>query len=193
MQNITGVRVVSAAAVVAAVVFGVRGLVGTIWLAPWDLPNGLLLVATALAGLAAAVVLVAAVRARDRRALAFAVSVLAFALMWPAPGWAAEVLLVVAQGALVAFGVLTVRNEDGVQRAFGWVVTVAASLWFVAALLSNTALILATPQEALGIVLAVPGLLQAVAYLTATVLVAVPLLRPVGRGANALWASAEVR
>lgn len=193
MQNITGVRVVSAAAVVAAVVFGARGLVGTIWLASWDLPNGLLLVATALAGLAAAVVLVAAVRARDRRALAFAVSVLAFALLWPAPGWATEVLLVVAQGALVAFGVLTVRNEDSVQRAFGWVVTVAASLWFVAALLSNTALILATPQEALGIVLAVPGLLQTVAYLAATVLVAVPLLRPVGRGANALWVSAEVR
>lgn len=193
MQNITGVRVVSAAAVVAAVVFGARGLVGTIWLASWDLPNGLLLVATALAGLAAAVVLVAAVRARDRRALAFAVSVLAFALLWPAPGWATEVLLVVAQGALVAFGVLTVRNEDGVQRAFGWVVTVAASLWFVAALLSNTVLILATPQEALGIVLAVPGLLQIVAYLAATVLVAVPLLRPVGRGANALWVSAEVR
>lgn len=193
MQNITGVRVVSAAAVVAAVVFGARGLVGTIWLASWDLPNGLLLVATALAGLAAAVVLVAAVRARDRRALAFAVSVLAFALLWPAPGWATEVLLVVAQGALVAFGVLTVRNEDGVQRVFGWVVTVAASLWFVAALLSNTALILATPQEALGIVLAVPGLLQTVAYLAATVLVAVPLLRPVGRGANALWVSAEVR
>lgn len=193
MQNITGVRVVSAAAVVAAVVFGARGLVGTIWLASWDLPNGLLLVATALAGLAAAVVLVAAVRARDRRALAFAVSVLAFALLWPVPGWATEVLLVVAQGGLVAFGVLTVRNEDGVQRAFGWVVTVAASLWFVAALLSNTALILATPQEALGIVLAVPGLLQTVAYLAATVLVAVPLLRPVGRGANALWVSAEVR
>lgn len=193
MQNITGVRVVSAAAVVAAVVFGARGLVGTIWLASWDLPNGLLLVATALAGLAAAVVLVAAVRARDRRALAFAVSVLAFALLWPAPGWATEVLLVVAQGALVAFGVLTVRNEDSVQRAFGWVVTVAASLWFVAALLSNTALVLATPQEALGIVLAVPGLLQTVAYLAATVLVAVPLLRPVGRGANALWVSAEVR
>ncbi|MEJ8282663.1 hypothetical protein [Curtobacterium citreum] len=193
MQNITGVRVVSAAAVVAAVVFGARGLVGTIWLASWDLPNGLLLAATALAGLAAAVVLVAAVRARDRRALAFAVSVLAFALLWPAPGWATEVLLVVAQGALVAFGVLTVRNEESVQRAFGWVVTVAASLWFVAALLSNTALILATPQEALGIVLAVPGLLQTVAYLAATVLVAVPLLRPVGRGANALRVSAEVR
>lgn len=193
MQNITGVRVVSAAAVVAAVVFGARGLVGTIWLASWDLPNGLLLAATALAGLAAAVVLVAAVRARDRRALAFAVSVLAFALLWPAPGWATEVFLVVAQGALVAFGVLTVRNEDGVQRAFGWVVTVAASLWFVTALLSNAVLLTALPQEALGITFSVPGLLQTVAYLAATVLVAVPLLRPVGRGANALWASAEVR
>ena len=193
MQNITGVRVVSAAAVVAAIVFGARGLVGTIWLAPWDLPSGLLLVATALAGLAGAVVLVAAVRARDRRALAFAVSVLAFALLWPAPGWATAVLVVVAQGALVAFGVLTIRNEDGVQRAFGWVVTVAASLWFVTALLSNTVLILAIGQEALGIVLAVPGLLQTVAYLAAAVLVAVPLLRPVGRGVNALWASAEVR
>lgn len=193
MQNITGVRVVSAAAVVAAVVFGASGLVGTIWLAPWDLPDGLLLVCTVLAGLAGAVVLVAAIRARDRRALAFAVSVVAFALLWPAPGWATEVLLVVAQGALVAFGVLTVGGEQGVQRAFGWVVTVAASLWFVTALLSNTVLLPALPQEALGVTLAVPGLLQTVAYLAATVLVAVPLLRPVGQGVNALWASAEVR
>ncbi|ROP74225.1 hypothetical protein [Curtobacterium sp. PhB115] len=202
MQNITGVRVVSAAALVAAIVFGARGLVGTIWLAPWDLPRGVLLVGTVLAGLAGVLVLVAASRARDRRALAFGASAVAFALLWPAPGWATEVLLVVAQGALIAFGVLTIRGDQGGQRGqggrggqrtLGWIVTVAASLWFVTALLSSTALILTIPETALGVVLSVPGLLQAVAYLAAAVLVAVPLLRTVGQGAGALWASAEVR
>ncbi|MBO9039229.1 hypothetical protein [Curtobacterium flaccumfaciens] len=193
MQSSTGVRVVSAAAVVAALVFGAAGLVGTVWLAPWDLPRGLLVGATVLGGIAAVVVLVAAVRARDRRALTFAVSVLGFALVSLVPGLLIDVFLVVAQAALVAFGVVTVRSEPGVQRAFGWIVTVTAAAWFVTALLSGTVLLTALPQESLGVAFAVPGLLQTVAYLAAAVLVAVPLLRPVGRGAGVLWASAEVR
>ncbi|PZF06554.1 hypothetical protein DEJ01_04125 [Curtobacterium sp. MCLR17_040] len=69
----------------------------------------------------------------------------------------------------------------------------AAAAWFVTALLSETVLLTALPQESLGVAFAVPGLLQTVAYLAAAVLVAVPLLRPVGRGAGVLWASAEVR
>ncbi|MBT1676925.1 hypothetical protein [Curtobacterium aurantiacum] len=193
MQSSTGVRVVSAAAVVAALVFGASGVLGTIWLAPWELSPTWLQAGAVVAGLAGVVVLVAAVRARDRRALAFAVSVLAFALLWPAPGWAVEVLLVVAQGALVAFGVVTVRSEPGVQRAFGWIVTVAAAAWFVTALLMVSVPLGALPQTALDAAVSLPGLLQTVAYLAAAVLVAVPLLRPVGRGVGALWASAEVR
>ncbi|PYY65032.1 hypothetical protein DEJ30_04225 [Curtobacterium sp. MCPF17_003] len=182
---------VSAAAVVAALVFGAAGLVGTVWLAPWDLPRGLLLGATVVAGIAAVVVLVAAVRARDRRALTFAVSVLALVSL--VPGLLIDVFLVVAQAALVAFGVVTVRSAPGVQRAFGWIVTVAAAAWFVTALLSETVLLTALPQESLGVAFALPGLLQTVAYLGAAVLVAVPLLRPVGRGVGVLWASAQVR
>ncbi|MCA5923591.1 hypothetical protein [Curtobacterium oceanosedimentum] len=144
MQSSTGVQVVSAAAVVAALVAGVGGALGTPWFLSWGPPSGVVRAGAVLAGIAGVVVLVAARRTRDRRALAFAVSVLAFAVMQVGPAWAVGVLLVVVQGALVAFGVLTSRDERGAQRVLGRVV-------------------------------------------------AVPLLRPVGRGVGALWASAEVR
>jgi hypothetical protein len=193
MQHVTGVRAVSAAATLAALVFGVRGVVGAVALTQWDPPRSVLLVATVLAGIAAAVVFVVALRVRDRRALAFAVSALAFALAWGVPGVVGSALYVVAQGALVAFGVLTVRAVRGPQRALGWIVTVAAALWFVTDLLAQTVVPPALSQEAIGVVYSVPTLVMAVAYLAAAVLVAVPLLRTVGAGAGALWASAEVR
>ncbi len=193
MQSSTGVRVVSAAAVVAALVAGVGGALGTLWFLSWGPPSGVVQAGAVLAGIAGVVVLVAALRTRDRRALAFAVSVLAFALMWVGPAWAVGVLLVVVQGALVAFGVLTSRDERGAQRVLGRVVVAAAAGWFVAALLLSNVPFDGLSQEALGVVLSLPALLQTVAYLAAAVLVAVPLLRPVGRGVGALWASAEVR
>ncbi|WFR68494.1 hypothetical protein P9139_10275 [Curtobacterium flaccumfaciens] len=43
------------------------------------------------------------------------------------------------------------------------------------------------------VVYSIPGVLQAIAYIAAAVLVAVPLLRTVGAGAGRLWDSAEVR
>ncbi|WP_336697365.1 hypothetical protein [Curtobacterium sp. USHLN213] len=126
-------------------------------------------VATVVAGVCGAVVLVAALRSRDRRAIAFGVA------------------------ALVAFGVLTVRGLRGPQRVLGWVVTIAAALWFVVSVLTQTVPPPSTAQEVLAVVYAVPGVLQAVVFLAAAVLVAVPLLRPVGAGAGSLWSSAEVR
>lgn len=193
MQSSTGVRVVSAAAVVAALVAGVGGALGTLWFLSWGPPSGVVQAGAVLAGIAGVVVLVAALRTGDRRALAFAVSVLAFAVMWVGPAWAVGVLLVVLQGALVAFGVLTSRDEWGAQRVLGRIVAAAAAGWFVAALLLSNVPFDGLSQEALGVVLSLPALLQTVAYLAAAVLVAVPLLRPVGRGVGALWASAEVR
>ncbi|WP_144710970.1 hypothetical protein [Curtobacterium pusillum] len=146
-----------------------------------------------VAGIAAALVLVVALRVRDRRALAFAVSALAFALAWGIPGPVGSALYVVAQGALVAFGVLTVRSVRGPQRVLAWVVILAAALWFVTDLLAQTVVPPALSQGAIGVVYSIPTLVMAVAYLAAAVLVAVPLLRTVGAGAGALWASAEVR
>jgi hypothetical protein len=192
MQHVTGVRTVSAAATVAALVFGARGLLGGLPFA-WDGPRAVLLVATVVAGAAAVLVLVAAVRARDRRALALAVSSLAFALAWGAPFPVGTALYFVAQAALVAFGVLTVRTARGVQRTLGWVVTVAAALWFVVGLVTQTVPPLSTSQEFLVVVYSIPGLLQAVAYLAAAVLAAAPLLRVVGAGAGRLWDTADVR
>lgn len=192
VQNVTGVRTVSAAATVAALVFGGRGLLGTLPLA-WDVPRSVLVAGTVIAGVAAVVVLVAAVRARDRRALAIAVSALALAVAWGVPGPVGSALFFVAQGALVAFGLLTVWTARGVQRTLGWVVTVAAAVWFVVGVLTQTVAPPSTSQELLVVVYSIPGLLQAVAYLAAAVLVAVPLLRTVGAGAGWLWDSAEVR
>ena len=192
MQHVMGVRAVSAAATVATLVFGVRGLVGSLPFA-FGLPQSVLLTATVVGGIAGVVVLVAAVRARDRRALAVAVSVLAFALAWSAPGSVGSALAFVAEAALVAFGLLTVWTARGAQRVLGWVVTVAAALWFVVGLVTQTVPPLSTSQEFLVVVYAIPGVLQAVAYLAAAVLVAVPLLRAVGAGAGHLWDSAEVR
>jgi len=192
MQNITGVRVVSAAATVAALVFGVRGLSGGLP-SLLGVSQAVWLAATLVGGLAAALVLVVAVRAGDRRALAVAVSMLAFAVAWFVPGPVGSALYFVAQAALVAFGLLTVWTTDGVQRVLGWIVTVAAALWFVAGVLTQTVVPPTTSQEFLVVVFSIPVLLQAVAYLAAAVLVAVPLLRTLGAGAGRLWDSAEVR
>lgn len=192
MQDVTGVRVVAAAATVAALVSGARGIVGVLPFV-WDVPRSVLLVGTVVAGVAAVVVVVAAVRVRDRRALAFGVSVLALALAWAAPGVLGTARYFVAQAALIAVGVLTVRSAHGVQRSLGWVVTVAAALWFVVGVLTQSVAPPSTSQEFLAVVYSIPGALQAIAFLAAAVLVAVPLLRTVGAGAGALWASAEVR
>ncbi len=192
MGNDNGVRIVSATAVVGALVYGVLGLGDTAVLqVPWW--PVVRLGASVVAGVCGVVVLVAALRARDRRAGAFGVAVLAFALAWFLPGALATALYWVPPAALVAFGVLTVRGLRGPQRTFGWIVTIAAALWFVASLLTQTVPPPSTAQEVLVVVYAIPGLLQAVAFLAAAVLVAVPLLRVVGRGAGALWSSAEVR
>lgn len=192
MGNTTGVRVASAAAIVAALVFGAEGL-GDAWGVLAFGPPALRLAGTVVAGVCGAVVLVAALRSRDRRALAFGVAVLAFALAWAVPGPIASGLYWVARAALVAFGVLTVRGLRGPQRALGWIVTIAAAMWFIAALLTQTVPPPSTAQEVLVVVYAIPSLLQAIAFLAAAVLVAVPLLRPVGTGVSSLWSSAEVR
>lgn len=192
MGNTTGVRVVSAAATVAALVFGVEGLSDASGVLAFG-PPALRLVATVVAGVCGAVVLVAALRSRDRRAVALGVAVLAFALAWAVSGPIAAALYWIARAALVAFGVLTVRGLRGPQRVLGWVVTIAAALWFVASLLTQTVPPPSTAQEVLVVVYTIPSLLQAVAFLAAAVLVAVPLLRPVGAGAGSLWSSAEVR
>ena len=192
MGNTTGVLVASAAAIVAALVFGAEGL-GDAWGALAFGPPALRLAGTVVAGVCGAVVLVAALRSRDRRALAFGVAVLAFALAWAVSGPIAAALYWIARAALVAFGVLTVRGLRGPQRALGWIVTIAAALWFIAALLTQTVPPPSTTQAVLVVVYAIPSLLQAIAFLAAAVLVAVPLLRPVGAGAGSLWSSAEVR
>ncbi|MFS2029105.1 MULTISPECIES: hypothetical protein [unclassified Curtobacterium] len=192
MGNTTGVRVASAAAIVAALVFGAEGL-GDAWGVLAFGPAALRLAGTVVAGVCGAVVLVAALRSRDRRALAFGVAVLAFALAWAVSGPIAAALYWIARAALVAFGVLTVRGLRGPQRALGWIVTIAAALWFIAALLTQTVPPPSTAQAVLVVVYAIPSLLQAIAFLAAAVLVAVPLLRPVGTGVSSLWSSAEVR
>jgi hypothetical protein len=192
MGNTTGVRVASAAAIVAALVFGAEGL-GDAWGALAFGPPALQLAGTVVAGVCGAVVLVAALRSRDRRALAFGVAVLAFALAWAVSGPIAAALYWIARAALVTFGVLTVRGLRGPQRSLGWIVTIAAALWFVAALLTQTVPPPSTTQAVLVVVYAIPSLLQAIAFLAAAVLVAVPLLRPVGTGVSSLWSSAEVR
>lgn len=192
MGNTTGVRVVSAAATVAALVFGVEGLSDASGVLAFG-PPALRLVATVVAGVCGAVVLVAALRSRDRRAVALGVAVLAFALAWAVPGPIGDGLYWIARAALVAFGVLTVRGLRGPQRVLGWVVTIAAAVWFVVSVLTQTVPPPSTAQEVLAVVYAVPGVLQAIAFLAAAVLVAVPLLRPVGTGAGSLWSSAEVR
>ncbi|MGN6409070.1 MAG: hypothetical protein ACTHMH_12040 [Curtobacterium sp.] len=191
MGNTTGIRIVSAAATVAALVFVLQGLADTAVLSPGS--PGLRLVATVVAGVCGAVVLVAAVRSRDRRAVAFGVAVLAFALAWALPGSLAAALYWVARAALVGFGVLTVRDHRGPQRVLGWIVTIAAGLWFVTSLLTQTVPPPSTAQEVLVVVYAVPSVLQAVAFLAAAVLVAAPLLRTVGAGAGSLWSSADIR
>ncbi|WP_439694177.1 hypothetical protein ACRQ4B_08035 [Curtobacterium sp. SP.BCo] len=192
MQDITGVRVVSAAATVAALVFGVQGLSGGLP-SLFGASRPVWFAATVVGGLAAALVLVVALRARDRRATAAAVSMLAFAVAWFVPGPVGSALSFVAQAALVAFGLLTVWAVRGVQRVLGWVVTTAAALWFVVGLLTQTVFVPGASQELLVVVFSIPVLLQAVAYLATAVLVAAPLLRTVGAGAGRLWDSAEVR
>ncbi|WFR68495.1 hypothetical protein P9139_10280 [Curtobacterium flaccumfaciens] len=117
--------------------FGVQGLVGVLPFVS-GVPRPVSLAGMVVGGVAAVVVLIAAVRARDRRALAIAVSTLAFAVAWGAPGSVGSALYFVAQAALVAFGLLTVWTARGVLRALGWVVTVAAALWFVVGVLTQT-------------------------------------------------------
>ncbi|MGN8050101.1 hypothetical protein ACTJKO_10465 [Curtobacterium sp. 22159] len=194
MGNVTGERLTALAAVVATGIAAASGVTGAVVLTQWVVPNGVLTVGAVLAGVAAGTTAAAGWRTQDRALLALGVSVLAFALSWPAPGLATTVLVVVAQGALLAAGIRTTRSTRGTRRALGWIASVAAAAWFVGLLMLSTAPVLAAlPQEALGVVLSLPYLFQCVGYLAALLLVAPPLLRPVAAGAARLWASAEVR
>lgn len=191
MRHTRGIVAVSAAATIATLLFGLHGVTG-FW-PLWGMMGALARIAVLVGGVAAVVVLIAGFRARDRRALAVGTSAVAFALAWWVPGVLGSALYFVAEAALVAFGLLTVRSAVGVHRVLGWVVTIAAAGWFVSGLLTQTVAPPTTSQEVLVVLFAIPSVFQAGAYLAAAVLVAMPLLRPVGRGAGALWSSAEVR
>jgi hypothetical protein len=192
MQNITGERPTALAATVATVLAALSGIAAAV-LTQWDLPRAVVIAATLLAGIAALVTGLAAWRTKDRALLAVAVSVLAFALSSVVSGVLITVLVVVAQGALLAFGVRIVRNDRGPRRTFGWIVAVAAAGWFVTLLALSTVPLVDLPQGSLDTAISVPYLLQAVAYTAAALLVAGPLFRSVRAGAARLWDTAEVR
>ena len=193
MGNITGGRLTALAATVATVIAGSSGVAAAVVLTQWDPPRTVLVAGAVLAGIAAVVAGVVAWRVRDRALLAVAVSVLAYALSSAVPGVAITVLVVVAQGALLAFGVMVARGALGARRVLGWVVAVAAAGWFVTLLALSTIPLTELPQAALDVAVSLPYLLQAVAYLAAAVLVVTPLFRPVRAGVARLWDTAEVR
>ncbi|OII05304.1 hypothetical protein [Curtobacterium sp. MCBA15_008] len=193
MQHVTGERLIALAATVATVLAALSGIAAAVVLTQWDPPRALLAAGAVLAGIAALVTGVAAWRAADRALLAVAVSVLAFALSSAVSGIAITVLVVVAQGALVAAGVIVARAARGTRRALGWTVVVAAVGWFVTLLALSTIPLVALSQVALDVAVALPYVLQTVAYLAAALLVAVPLFRPVRAGAAHLWDTAQVR
>jgi len=193
MQHVTGERWASAAAATAAVVAALGGLAGAVALTQWDPGPTVLLVGAVVAGVAAAAAAGWSWRNGDRVLFTAAVSVLAYALSWVAPGVLVTVVVVVAQGALLASGVRTIRSARGTRRALGWTAAIAAALWFVSLLSLSTPLLVALPQDSLGVTLSLPYLFQTLGYLAAAALVAGPLLRPVGAGARSLWSSAEVR
>ena len=193
MQHVTGERLISLAATVATVLAALSGLAAAVVLTQWDPPRALLVAGAVLAGVAALATGVAAWRTKERALLAVAVSVLAFALSSAVSGIAVTVLVVVAQGALLAAGVIVARAARGARRALGWVVAVAAVGWFVTLLALSTIPLVALSQVALDVAVALPYVLQAAAYLAAALLVAVPLVRPVRAGAAHLWDTAQVR
>lgn len=193
MGNITGGRLTALAATVATVIAGSSGVAAAVVLTQWDPPRAVPVAGAVLAGIAAVVAGVVAWRVRDRALLAVAVSVLAYALSSAVPGVAITVLVVVAQGALLAFGVMVARGALGARRVLGWVVAVAAAGWFVTLLALSTIPLTELPQAALDVAVSLPYLLQAVAYLAAAVLVVTPLFRPVRAGVAHLWDTAEVR
>ena len=193
MQHVTGERLISLAATVATVLAALSGLAAAVVLTQWDPPRALLVAGAVLAGVAALATGVAAWRTKERALLAVAVSVLAFALSSAVSGIAVTVLVVVAQGALLAAGVIVARAARGARRALGWIVAVAAVGWFVTLLALSTIPLVALSQVALDVAVALPYVLQAAAYLAAALLVAVPLVRPVRAGAARLWDTAQVR
>lgn len=72
-------------------------------------------------------------------------------------------------------------------------IAVAAAVWLV----GGFSLWFGTSPDAseglLDVLVTLPALGQAVAFLTAALLFVGPLLRPVGAGARYLWSTAEVR
>lgn len=193
MERATGERLAALLAAVATLIAGLSGIAAAVVLTQWDPPRALLVAGAVLAGIAAVVVGAVAWRSASRPLLAVAVSVLAYALSSAVSGVAITVLVVVAQAALIAFGVLVARSAQGAGRVLGWTVVVAAAGWFVTLLALSTVPLFLLPQWGLDVAVSLPYVLQAVGYLAATVLVAVPLLRPVASGAAQLWSSAEVR
>lgn len=193
MGNVSGERLTALAATVATLIAALCGIAAAVVLTQWDPPRTVLVVGAVVAGAAALAAGVAAWRTADRALLAVAVSVLAYAVSTAVPGIAITVLVVVAQGALVAFGLLTARGASGVRRVLGWVVVAAAAVWFVTLLALSTVPLVGLSQGALDVAVSLPYVAQTVAYLAATALVVLPLLVPVRAGAASLWSSAEVR
>lgn len=193
MGNVSGERLTALAATVATLIAALCGIAAAVVLTQWDPPRTVLVAGAVVSGAAALVAGVAAWRTADRALLAVAVSVLAYAVSTAVPGIAITVLVVVAQGALVAFGLLTARGASGVRRVLGWVVVAAAAVWFVTLLALSTVPLVGLSQGALDVAVSLPYVAQAVAYLAATALVVLPLLVPVRAGAASLWSSAEVR
>lgn len=193
MQNIRGERRTALAATVATAIAGLSGVADAVVLTQWDPPRAALFAAALVAGVAALATGVAAWRTKDRPLLAVAVSVLAYVLSSAVAGLAITVLVVVSQGALLALGVLVTRSGGGMRRTLGWIVVIAAAGWFVTLLAVSTVPLVTLPQGALDAVIALPSVLQTVAYLAAALMVVPPLLRPVAAGVARLWDSAEVR
>lgn len=193
MQDVTGERLTALAATVATVLAGLSGIAAAVVFTQWDPPEALLVASAVLAVVAALVTAVAAWRTRDRTLLTVAVSVLAYGLSSVVPGIAISVLVVVAQGALLAFGVVVVRVAVGIPRVLGWTVVIAAAGWFLSLLALSTVPLVDVPQAVLDTAVSLPYLLQAIGYLVAAALVAVPLFRPVRTGAEHLWETAAVR
>ncbi|PCN47498.1 hypothetical protein Csp2054_11505 [Curtobacterium sp. 'Ferrero'] len=191
MQRSTGEHWIALAAVVAAFVPAVRGVLEvTIVFVP-----GRWLVAGAVIGaVGAAVVLVAAHRSGARATVTFALATLLYAVSWPVPGVIGSFLDLIGIGLLLGFGVLVVRGSTGYRRVLGWIVAVGAAglvvghfalSWFFPLTLVS--------QTALDVIVVAPSIVQAVTYGAAGVLFLPPLLRPVGAGVRTLWSSAEVR
>lgn len=100
---------------------------------------------------------------------------------------------VLARALLIAVGIVVLRGSSDIARRLGWVVTIAAIIWFAGEMSLYAVVPFTQDQAVLTVLFTLPGVGATVAWLAAALLVLPTLVEPVGRGLQRLWASAEVR